>query len=309
MSRPSTTMPPHAGQPARAAADQLRCAHAEVRSPTALTARRDVGGRGSPRRRPRRRARTCGVVGVGAELRAAARGPGRRPRSASAEVDAARERPPGERAVHRAGVEEAQAEPRGHAPGHAGLSRARRSVDRDDERAGTARGQRKPQTRAGGGPIKATRPPASAAASAASASDLSPRHAERVAHEGRSSARSGAATPLEERWAARARPRRDGQLDQAHRLTGRVLDGHVLDVDARLPRGREQPGELTRLVGQHHGHQGIGRRPATVLARQSRAPAVAAQQHLTQGGPAPVGVVSHLGQGRDHMVDVGRAAQ
>ena len=90
-----------------------------------------------------------GVLGVGAELQRQLAGQGGDPVGVG-EVDVARQRPPGERAVHRAGVDETQAQPLGHAARHAGLSRARRSVDRDDEGTGTVRGHAKPLTKGRG---------------------------------------------------------------------------------------------------------------------------------------------------------------
>ncbi len=55
-----------------------------------------------------------------------------RERVGVAELEAALHREPRERAVHRAGVEVAEAEPLGERARHSALARSRRPVDRDD---------------------------------------------------------------------------------------------------------------------------------------------------------------------------------
>src|ERR1700735_4450750 len=76
----------------------------------------------------------------------------------------------------------------------------------------------------------------------------------------------------------------DGKLSDADRETRRVLEPDVLDVHPGGPGRVEQPGQLTRAVGDDHLDQAeIPRLPA-VLARDAGDP-----------GPAPVEQTGHVG--------------
>jgi hypothetical protein len=57
-----------------------------------------------------------------------------------------------------------------------------------------------------------------------------------------------------------------------------VLDPHVLDVDARLPRSLEQPGQLARAVADHHRDDCIVGRGAAPLPGNTGYPGPAALQ-------------------------------
>ena len=188
---------------------------------------------------------------------------GGRDRVGVVDVDALLEHPPGHRAVHRAGVEVAQAEaarrrrgPRWTCPSPTGRRSRRRSRCASDRVAGTRNLMRR---LAAWGHPEATRTQECTAQPRATSASTS----------------------------ALGHRRRDGELDQADGLPGRVLDAHVLDVDPGVAGVGEQPGQLAGLVRRARPAPRRTTWAAAVLAGQPGPPGVAPEQELAQRRSGP----------------------
>ena len=153
------------------------------------------------------------------------------------QVDVVLEHPPGDRPVHRPGVQVAQAERGRGAAGRGRLARSGRAVDGDDQG---------PSGRSARSVLAGGLPP-----------NLSRWRCYRPASRGQRGRQLFGGL------------RADGQLGNADRQAGRVLDPDILDVDAGRSGRGEQPGQLAGLVSRSRPGRPRRRAPGRPACRES----------------------------------------